>query len=64
MNNSKARIRPVAGADYIAVTDFKTVSFFDEKTGRQVVLLYALGSDGIVREFTGTEWKPFPVKPV
>jgi hypothetical protein len=61
--NTKSRVKiPDSNSDYIPVTDFKTVSFFDTKTERMIVLLYSLGEDGIVREFTGTEWKAFPIK--
>jgi hypothetical protein len=50
--------------DYVRATQFQAINFFDPAQQRQVVLLYALGEDGIVREFRGTEkeWLPFPIK--
>jgi hypothetical protein len=45
----------------VRVLSFQCVSFFDTKLDRQVVLLYTLGADGIVREFNGTAWREYPV---
>ena len=47
---------------HIAVTQFQAVTFFDKKLERQIIILYALGEDGIVREFTNGVWNPYPVK--
>jgi hypothetical protein len=57
-----SRIKFSENSKYIAAIDFKTVNFYDTKAQRMVVLLYSLGEDGIIREFTGTEWKEFPIK--
>jgi hypothetical protein len=45
----------------IKATSFQTVTFFDEKQQKQIVLLYTLGSDGIVREYQGDHWHPYPI---
>jgi hypothetical protein len=45
----------------IKATSFQTVTFFDEKAQKQVILLYALGSDGIVREYQGDHWHAYPI---
>ena len=56
------------GSAYIKAVDFKVIHFFDKKFvlpeggfGREIVVLYALGEDGIVREFTGGKWVPLPI---
>ena len=54
-------ITPRAGS-LIPVTSFQAVSFYDEAQKRQIIVLYALGADGIVREFNGGKWQPFPIK--
>jgi hypothetical protein len=45
----------------VRIKTFETVTFFDETQKRQVIVLYSLGEDGILREFTGGKWTPFPV---
>jgi hypothetical protein len=48
----------------VKVVQFELVSFFDQSQKpepRQVVIIYALGSDGVVREFSGSEWRAFPI---
>ena len=47
--------------DLIRAMAFDTVSFYDQKQKRQIVLLYALGGDGIVREWNGQAWIAFPI---
>jgi len=47
--------------DYIPVIAFQAVHFHDKKEGREVILLYALDENGIIREFNGTSWKSFPI---
>jgi hypothetical protein len=46
---------------YIKATAFSTVSFFDKKQDRQIIILYTLGEDGIVREFCNNKWTGFPI---
>jgi hypothetical protein len=41
------------------VTSFQAVHFSDE--GREVILIYALGADGIVYECGGGTWLPLPI---
>lgn len=45
----------------IRVTDFKVVHFVDQKTNQNVVLMYALGEDGVVREFASGKWTGYPI---
>jgi hypothetical protein len=49
---------------YVKITQFEVVSFFDAKLEKQIIILYALGEDGIVREFAGKKWTGFPVQVV
>jgi hypothetical protein len=59
----KRTFTPRDNTSYMPVIDFQTVCFYDLKAERQVVLIYALGQDGIVREFTGSDnWKAFPIR--
>lgn len=52
----------------IKVTDFQVLNFFDDAArrsdglvGSEVVLIYALGEDGVIREFSGGKWTSLPV---
>jgi hypothetical protein len=52
----------------IKVTDFQVLNFFDQsargpdgRIGSEVILIYALGEDGVVREFANGKWVPFPI---
>jgi hypothetical protein len=47
---------------HIKAVSFSTVTFFDSKQDRQVILLYSLGEDGIVREFANGKWVGFPIQ--
>lgn len=56
------------GANLIRATDFQVISFHDPKAVRQdglvgseVILIYALGVDGIIREFSAGVWRAFPI---
>jgi hypothetical protein len=48
-------------AGYVRAVDFKLVDFFDKEAKRQIILIYTLGEDGIVREFANGKWVPFPI---
>lgn len=48
-------------ADLVRAMAFSPVSFYDARLKRQVVLLYALGGDGIIREWNGSNWVAFPI---
>jgi hypothetical protein len=52
-------------AKLIKVAEFQVVSFFDPKSKpepSQIIVLYALGSDGVLRELgAGGKWRSFPV---
>jgi hypothetical protein len=47
--------------EIVPATSFQAVTFYDPELKKQVIMLYTLGQDGIVREFSGTTWKPFPI---
>ena len=46
---------------YIRAKQFETVTFYDSKMKRQVIILYTLGEDGVIREFSNGKWTPFPI---
>jgi hypothetical protein len=49
-------------AKLVKILQFELVSFFDPEHKRQVVIIYVLGSDGVLRESTGDgKWRAFPV---
>jgi hypothetical protein len=50
-----------AGAPLVRATSFQTITFFDPELKKQVIMLYALGADGIVREYSGGKWNSFPI---
>jgi hypothetical protein len=46
----------------------EVVHFFDKKqintdgsVGREIILIYTLGEDGVVREFANGKWVAFPI---
>jgi hypothetical protein len=45
----------------LRATQFTPVHFFDPELKRQVIILYALGEDGIVYEYTNQKWNPYPI---
>ena len=55
MSNGKGKVK------VIKAVEFQCVSFFDPKQERQIVILYTLGEDGILREFTNGKWTPFAI---
>ena len=57
---TRARV-PVPKGQPIKALSYSTVSFFDTEQKRQVIVLYSLGEDGIVREYAGGKWNPFPI---
>ena len=57
-----------SGEPVIKAVDFKVIHFFDKQApvsgggkGREIILVYALGEDGVVREFANGKWVPFPI---
>jgi hypothetical protein len=47
--------------EYLKVCQFQTIHFYDKTAEREVILLYALTVDGIIREFNGGRWTGLPV---
>lgn len=45
----------------IKAVDFQVIHLIDQKSNQNVILLYTLGEDGILREYTGGKWTPFPI---
>ena len=50
-----------APKEYLKVCQFHAVHFHDKELKREVVILYALTVDGIIREYTNGVWKGFPI---
>lgn len=46
----------------VRVTAFQPVTFFDPAQQRQVIILYSLGEDGVIREYVNQKWQPYPVE--
>jgi hypothetical protein len=56
------------GQTFIPAVDFKVIHFFDKRApaqdglvGREIILLYSLGQDGVIREFANQKWTPLPI---
>jgi hypothetical protein len=45
----------------VRVLQFQAVTFYDTAQQRQIIVLYSLGEDGIIREYGGNAWKPYPI---
>lgn len=47
----------------IKATNFQVIHFIDETVDkpRPIIIMYALGEDGIVYEFTGGKWRAYPI---
>ena len=59
---------PLTGEPVIKVIQMEVIHFFDKKQingdgsiGREIILIYSLGEDGVVREFSNGKWVAFPV---
>lgn len=61
MRKTNGQEESPAPSSYIRAQRFETVHFYDAKAKRQIIILYALGEDGIVREFTNGKWVGFPI---
>ena len=48
--------------EMIPTRAFQAVSFYDAETKRQLIILYCLGEDGILREYVGGKWNEYPVE--
>jgi hypothetical protein len=58
-------IPPFNGEDageFVPATSFQAITWFDAKEGKQLIMLYALGEDGVVYEFSNQQWRPYPIK--
>jgi hypothetical protein len=58
-NRDGVKVKP----ELIEAVHFQAVTFYDEGQKRQVIVLYSLGADGIIREFIGGKWNPYPINP-
>jgi hypothetical protein len=52
---------PPEAKKQIKVTDFQVVTH-QNLNGYENVLIYALGEDGVVREYADGRWTPFPIR--
>jgi hypothetical protein len=50
----------------VKATSFQVIEFIDpsEKKPKPVILLYALGEDGIIYEMSGGKWRSYPIEMV
>ena len=48
----------------IKATHFKVVHFHDPALQREIVLIYSLGEDGVIREYSNNKWTEFPIEDV
>lgn len=46
----------------IKAVDFAVIHLIDQKSNQNVILLYTLGEDGILREYTNGKWISFPIE--
>jgi len=47
----------------VKITNFQVVQFHDpQQENRPVIIMYALGEDGIIYEFNGAKWSAYPIK--
>lgn len=67
-NNLRPSISLEEGLPVIKAVQLEVVHFFDKKQvngdgtiGREIILLYSLGEDGVVREFSNGVWVAFPI---
>jgi hypothetical protein len=59
--NEQNRTLDGSSKEYLKVCQFQAIHFHDTKLDRQVIILYALTVDGVIREFTNGVWKGFPI---
>ena len=45
----------------VKAVHFKVIHFLSAELQREVVLIYALGDDGVIREFSNNKWTEFPI---
>jgi len=63
MKRRTARIDLQNGTGQVKVDDFRVIHFIDStmKEPRQIILMYALGEDGVVYEFANGKWRAYPI---
>jgi hypothetical protein len=51
-------------SEYVKIQNFQVIHFLDknQKPNREVILIYALGENGIMYEFAGASWTAYPIK--
>jgi hypothetical protein len=62
MSTKRISVRNGQTKAYIKVVAFAPITFYDAKLERQIIILYSLGEDGIVREFNNNKWTGFPIQ--
>lgn len=63
-NNKAPAGRPlidVLAPPLIKAAAFQAVTFYDGDLKRQIIVLYSLGEDGIIREYANHNWTPYPI---
>jgi hypothetical protein len=63
MKRPITRIELKNGVGQVKATNFQVVHFIDTtmKEPRPIILLYALGEDGVVYEFANGKWRAYPI---
>lgn len=54
--------RNEAAPPVVKVVDFQVLAFSPPGRG-EVVVIFALGEDGVIRELAGGRWIPYPIIP-
>ena len=57
MRNSNGK----SADSFIRAQQFSPITFYDSESKRQIIILYSLGEDGVIREYTNGKWTPFPI---
>lgn len=47
----------------VKVASFQVIHFIDQtlEKPRPIIIMYGLGEDGVVYEFTGNQWRGYPI---
>lgn len=61
MSTIKRVNRDGAAQVIVPAVHFQAITWYDQENKRQIIMLYALGEDGIVRELNGGKWHPYPI---
>ena len=60
--NAPKRKGKLSAKQLVRAESFQAVTFYDPQQQRQVIVLYALDETGVIREYSGNAWKPYPIE--